>query len=220
MDTAEVLHEVAEQVKRCVRCDLHFSRKNAVPGEGPANAEIMLIGEAPGFYENEQGRPFVGSSGKFLGELLQKGGITREEVFITNIVKCRPPANRDPLPEELATCNDYLETQMNALNPLVIVTLGRFSLARFIPNVRISDVHGKPRWIKEQLIIPMYHPAAALHQPALRSVLERDFSHLMEWVKQARQKRGGPASSTSHPTGAGPAPEKREENPPAQPSLF
>ena len=143
MDTKKVLNEVASQVAVCTRCELHFSRKKAVPGEGPADAEVMLIGEGPGFYENEQGRPFVGAAGKFLDELLEKGGVKREEVFITNVVKCRPPGNRDPLPEELAACGDYLERQIEAINPRVIVTLGRFSMARFMPNAKISDVHGQ-----------------------------------------------------------------------------
>lgn len=190
MEAAEILNEISQQVKDCTKCTLSLSRKNGVPGEGPATSEVMLIGEGPGFYENEQGRPFVGSAGKFLDELLERGGLKRSDVFITNVVKCRPPGNRDPLPEELATCNDFLEVQINTINPLIIVTLGRFSMARFIPNVRISDVHGKPRWIGERLIIPMYHPAAALHQPALRATVERDFGQIAQLIMQARKKKG------------------------------
>ena len=138
VETADVLKEVAKEVAVCEKCALHFSRKNAVPGEGPARAEIMFIGEGPGFYENEQGRPFVGNAGKFLDELLQKGGLHREEVFITNVVKCRPPGNRDPLPEELLACGSYLERQIEAIDPCLVVTLGRFSMARFLPNAKIS----------------------------------------------------------------------------------
>lgn len=190
MNPEEVLKEIAAQVKDCTRCGLHFSRKNGVPGEGATHAEVMFIGEGPGFYENEQGRPFVGAAGKFLDNLLAKGGFTRPDVYITNVVKCRPPGNRDPMPEELSACNDYLEKQIQVINPLVIVTLGRYSMARFIPNVRISDVHGKQRWIKDRLVVPMYHPAAALHQPSLKTAVERDFSHLAECLQEARQKKG------------------------------
>lgn len=216
MDAAEVLQEIARQVKECKKCDLHFSRKNSVPGEGLTDAEVMLIGEGPGFYENEQGRPFVGSAGKFLDELLEKGGLNRSTVFITNIVKCRPPGNRDPMPEELAACNDYLEEQIRTIDPLVIVTLGRFSMARYIQNVRISDIHGKPRWIKDRLIVPMYHPAAALHQPSLRTTVERDFTHLAEWLDQARRKRGVQAA----PVPPAAATEKAEDEKPTQLSFF
>jgi len=181
-----VLKSVAQQVSACTACQLHVSRKRSVPGEGPANADILFIGEGPGFYENEQGRPFVGQAGKLLEELLAKIGLTRAQVFITNVVKCRPPGNRDPLPEELGACSGYLEKQIEAINPKVIVTLGRFSMARFMPGVRISEVHGKPRWVDGRLIVPMYHPAAALHQPTLRPALEKDFTHLPEWIAQAQ----------------------------------
>jgi len=185
-EPAEVLKSVAQQVSACTACQLHVSRKRSVPGEGPANADILFIGEGPGFYENEQGRPFVGQAGKLLEELLAKIGLTRAQVFITNVVKCRPPGNRDPLPEELGACSGYLEKQIEAINPKVIVTLGRFSMARFMPGVRISEVHGKPRWVDGRLIVPMYHPAAALHQPTLRPALEKDFTHLPEWIAQAQ----------------------------------
>jgi uracil-DNA glycosylase len=186
---SELIQEIAGQVTTCTRCQLSLSRKKAVPGEGPGNAEIMLIGEGPGFYENEQGRPFVGAAGKFLSELLQKAGVSRPEVFITNVVKCRPPSNRDPLPEELSACNDYLERQIEAINPFIIVTLGRFSMAKFLPNVKISEVHGKPAWVRGRLVIPMFHPAAALHQPSLKTSVERDFARLPEWIQQAHQSR-------------------------------
>ena len=139
MNAKEILDEVAAQVTQCEKCQLHFSRKNAVPGEGPANSEIMFIGEGPGFYENEQGRPFVGQAGKFLDELLEMAGLKREQVFICNVVKCRPPGNRDPEPQELQACNGYLDRQIEAINPHVIVTLGRFSMAKFLPQARISS---------------------------------------------------------------------------------
>lgn len=187
MEPEQALQEIASQVAVCKNCQLSYARKKAVPGEGPANAEIMLIGEGPGFYENEQGRPFVGAAGAFLNELLGKAGVNREDVFITNVVKCRPPGNRDPLPDELVTCGAYLEKQIETIRPLIIVTLGRYSMARFLPNVRISEVHGQPAWVRGRLIIPMFHPAAALHQPSLKTSVERDFSRLPEWISQARQ---------------------------------
>ncbi len=186
MDAAEVLKEVAGQVAVCEKCDLHYSRKNAVPGEGPRNAEILFIGEGPGFYENEQGRPFVGQAGKFLEDLLGQIGLTREQVFITNVVKCRPPQNRDPQPDELAACGPYLDRQIEAINPRLIVTLGRYSMAKFLPNAKISDVHGQAAWVRGRLVVPMYHPAAALHQPSLKPQVEADFTRLPEYIQQAR----------------------------------
>jgi DNA polymerase len=174
----QVMQQVAAEVAVCTRCMLHYSRKRAVPGEGPVNAEIMFIGEGPGFHENEQGRPFVGAAGKFLEELLASIGMHREQVFIGNVVKCRPPNNRDPLPDELAACSGYLERQIQALNPKVIVTLGRYSMARFLPNAKISEVHGRSFQVKGRLVVPMFHPAAALHQPSLKPSVERDFASL------------------------------------------
>lgn len=229
MEPANVLKEIASQVAGCKQCQLSFSRKKAVPGEGPADAEIMLIGEGPGFYENEQGRPFVGAAGQFLDELLQKAGVSRKDVFITNVVKCRPPGNRDPMPEELAACNAYLERQIEAINPLVIVTLGRFSMAKFLPNVLISHVHGRPSWAKGRLIVPMFHPAAALHQPSLKASVLSDFARLPEWIEQARQNREKMAQRQAAGPAAPPEPEEKApqeadshsiqpEN--AQPSLF
>ncbi|HEX9596880.1 MAG TPA: uracil-DNA glycosylase [Anaerolineales bacterium] len=185
MTGSEVLQEVAAQVSACTRCELHFSRKLAVPGEGPANAELMFIGEGPGFHENEQGRPFVGPAGQFLEELLAGIGLQRQQVFITNVVKCRPPANRDPQFEELQSCSDYLELQVQAISPKVIITLGRFSLARFLPNAKISEMHGQAVRVRGRLVVPMYHPAAALHQPSLRPVVVSDFARLPEWMAKA-----------------------------------
>lgn len=186
MNPEDELNEISAEVATCMLCDLHHSRINAVPGEGPANSEIMFIGEGPGFHENEQGRPFVGAAGKFLEELLSKIGMKREDVFITNVVKCRPPKNRDPQPQEVETCTKtYLERQIEAINPKVIVTLGRFSMSLFIPNVKISNVHGQPVQVKGRLIVPMYHPAAALHQGSLRPVIENDFHLLPKLIADA-----------------------------------
>jgi len=194
----EILRTVAEQVSSCQRCNLHHNRKRAVPGEGPANAQVMLIGEGPGFHENEQGRPFVGQAGKFLDELLQSAGLKREEVFIANVVKCRPPGNRDPEPEELAACGEYLQQQIDAINPRIIVTLGRFSMARFFPNAKISYIHGQSKWIGGRLVVAMYHPAAALHNPALKTAIMTDFAKLPRFLEQASK------ADRSKPVGAQP----------------
>ena len=220
MKSADVLKEIAGQVSACEKCGLYHSRKKAVPGEGPANSEIMFIGEGPGFYENEQGRPFVGAAGQFLSELLSKINLKREQVYITNVVKCRPPGNRDPLPDELAACSDYLERQIEAINPRAIVTLGRYSMARFLPMSKISDIHGQASWVRGRLVVAMYHPAAALHQPSLKPQLEKDFMKLPEYVQQAVQaaKSAGPARSKSEPASADPEQPKKED--PKQLSLF
>lgn len=187
MDGNKELELVAQEARVCTKCRLNLSRKNAVPGEGPANADLMFIGEGPGFHENEQGRPFVGAAGQFLEELLASIELRREQVFIGNVVKCRPPGNRDPQPDEIEACAPYLERQIRAINPKVIVTLGRYSMARFMPNARISAVHGQARVINGRMVVPLYHPAAALHQPSLRRVVEEDFSALPACIHQARE---------------------------------
>jgi DNA polymerase len=186
MKSEEILKQIAGEVAICTQCELHYSRKRAVPGEGPFDAGIMFIGEGPGFHENEQGRPFVGAAGKFLEELLAKIGMQREEVFIGNVVKCRPPANRDPKPEEVETCVSlYLERQIQAINPKVIVTLGRYSMGHFIPNAKISEIHGQAMQVRGRLVVAMFHPAAALHQPSLKPSLEQDFARLPELIARA-----------------------------------
>ena len=197
MNSEEILREIAEKVSQCKNCELSLSRKHSVPGDGPANAEIMLIGEGPGFHENEQGLPFVGQAGKLLNELLAAGGFKRENVFITNVVKCRPPGNRDPQPEELSACQDYLEKQIAAINPLIIVTLGRFSMARYFKDAKISHIHGQASWIGGRFIIPMYHPAAALHQPKIKPVISQDFAKLAELVEKARKSASAHAAQTA-----------------------
>ncbi|MGB9640388.1 MAG: uracil-DNA glycosylase [Anaerolineales bacterium] len=185
MSVEKELAQIAQEVAQCQRCELHYSRKNAVPGEGPADAAIMFIGEGPGFHENEQGRPFVGAAGKFLEELLSKIGMKREQVFITNVVKCRPPGNRDPKPEEVDICTkQFLERQIQLINPKVIITLGRYSMGLFLPHAKISDVHGQAMRIKGRLVVPMYHPAAALHQGSLKPVVEADFLRLPDLLSK------------------------------------
>lgn len=189
MKAKEVLKDIAQQTSICTRCKLHYSRRKAVPGSGNPQSEIMFIGEGPGFHENQQGLPFVGAAGQFLDELLAEANLNREDVFITNVVKCRPPGNRDPQPEELEACKPYLERQIAAINPDVIVTLGRFSMGHFIRNGKISSIHGRSFWTNGRMIIPMYHPAAALHQPSLRSVVLEDFKKLPEMVAEAKETR-------------------------------
>ncbi|HLF37395.1 MAG TPA: uracil-DNA glycosylase [Anaerolineales bacterium] len=195
MNPEQELKSVADQVMLCTDCKLHASRKLAVPGEGPAKAELMFIGEGPGFHENEQGRPFVGAAGSFLEELLASIGMKRDQVYITNIVKCRPPGNRDPQPQEIEACSGYLERQIRSINPKVIVTLGRFSMARFIPNARISAIHGRAQAIGGRTVVAMYHPAAALHQPSLRRTIEQDFARLPALIAKA----GHPAPTEQAP---------------------
>lgn len=189
MRPEEVLQEIAEQTKVCTKCKLHHSRKNAVPGVGNPTSSILFIGEGPGFHENEQGLPFVGAAGSFLDELLEVAGLTREGVFITNVVKCRPPGNRDPQVEELDACKPYLERQIAIINPDMIVTLGRVSMGHFINNGKISIIHGRKFWSHGRMVIPMYHPAAALHQPSLRSVVKEDFAKLPAMLKEAQDAR-------------------------------
>ena len=190
MTVENTLAQIAKEVSTCTNCALHESRMKSVPGEGPADAEIMFIGEGPGFHENEQGRPFVGASGKFLDQLLAQAGVTRSEVFIGNVVKCRPPENRDPLPDELSACNLYLERQIEAINPSIIVTLGRFSMGKFMTGAKISQVHGQMRKIGERYVIAMFHPAAALHQAALKPAILADFAKLPELLNEARMALG------------------------------
>ncbi len=188
MSVADSLEQVANEVRACTACPLHLSRKNAVPGEGPTNSKLVFIGEGPGFHENEQGRPFVGAAGNFLEELLASIHLTREQVFIGNVIKCRPPGNRDPQLDEIQACSNFLDRQIRIINPKVIITLGRFSMARFFPKARISSIHGQAKWIQGRLIVPMYHPAAALHQPSLREVVRQDFSRLPQYIDQAKDQ--------------------------------
>ncbi|MGH2370664.1 MAG: uracil-DNA glycosylase, partial [Chloroflexota bacterium] len=159
-----------------------------VPGEGKIDADVMFIGEAPGYYEDQQGRPFVGAAGQFLEQLLAGIGLKRSDVFIANIIKCRPPSNRDPLPEEIEACNGWLDEQIDIVQPRAIVTLGRYSLARFFPGQPISRIHGQGRRFGDRYVVPMYHPAAALHQGSLRPVIEEDFKKIPGYVERAVQE--------------------------------
>ncbi len=181
------LAEVGALVRSCNACALAAGRNQAVPGEGPIDAAIMFIGEAPGYYEDQQGRPFVGAAGQFLDQLLAGIGLKRTEVFIANVIKCRPPGNRDPLPEEIDACSDWLSRQIELIGPKVVVTLGRYSLGRFLPGTPIGRVHGQGRKLGKFWVVPMYHPAAALHQGSLRQTIEEDFQKIPGYVELAER---------------------------------
>jgi DNA polymerase len=198
-EASAALDAIAAEVRICPKCELARTRTHAVPGEGHPKARVMLVGEGPGWHEDQQGRPFVGNAGKFLNELLTKAGLKREDVFITNVVKCRPPGNRDPLPDEIAACAPYLDRQIAAIDPEVIVTLGRFSMARWFPGERISKIHGQPKREGRRLIVPMYHPAAALHQAALRGAIEDDFAKLPKFLAEVEQTRDAEAAKDVSP---------------------
>jgi DNA polymerase len=181
------LSELYREIELCQDCELSKHRTLVVHGEGAEDAQIVFIGEAPGFYEDQQGRPFVGSAGHFLDELLSSIGLKRSEVYICNMVKCRPPGNRDPLPKEIKACQKWLDRQLELISPKIVATLGRYSLARFFPGENISKIHGT--WRKQGGIIyfAMYHPAAALHQQGLRQAIEADFRKLPELLAQSQE---------------------------------
>lgn len=203
------LDVIASEVRACPKCDLCKTRIKAVPGEGSYQADVLFIGEAPGMHEDRQGRPFIGAAGQFLDELLASVGMQRAECFITNVVKCRPPNNRDPQPDEIAACAPYLERQIAALNPKLIVTLGRYSMAKFFPGETITRIHGRLRNVNGRLVLPMYHPAAALHQATLRNTIMQDFQQVPQALDMARKQPPTPAEAP-----------KKEEPPPQQMSLF
>lgn len=200
------LTELYAKIRVCPLCALSKSRTNAVPGEGPENAQVMFIGEAPGFYEDREGRPFVGPAGKYLDELLALIGMKREQVYICNVIKCRPPQNRDPLPEEMDACKPYLDKQIEWIRPKVIITISRFAMARWFPERKISEIHGRPKRFGNLVVLPMYHPAAALHQPSLKRTLEEDFKRIPQILKEM--------------TSLQEEPEEKKEPPPQQLSLF
>ncbi len=174
----EQLRDLAAEIRACTACPLHRSARQAVPGEGSAESGIFFLGEAPGYNEDLQGRPFVGAAGQLLDELLKGIGLDRSKVFITNVVRHRPPENRDPLPDEVTACDVWLHRHLEVLKPRVIATLGRHAMYKFFPGESISRIHGKPRRQDGLVIFPIYHPAAALHQPALRDALVADFAAL------------------------------------------
>lgn len=180
------LDTIHRRIRQCPLCRLSRTRTNAVPGTGSVQAAVMFIGEAPGKNEDEQGRPFVGRAGKILDEMLGAVELEREGVFITNLVKCRPPSNRDPRQDEIQTCAPYLQKQLDIIEPLVLVTLGRLALKRWFPMEPISQVHGRILSHEGRPVLPMYHPAAALYQRKLRPVMEEDFTTLSGFLRKHR----------------------------------
>ena len=189
------LEAIASEVRDCTRCRLHATRTNAVPGEGDPSTEVVFIGEGPGQNEDLEGRPFVGRAGGLLVNLLGHIGWTRQDVFITNIVKCRPPGNRDPEPDEVAACAPYLHRQLETLDPAVIVTLGRHSMGRFMPGARISQAHGTAAHIdpatgaSDATVFAMYHPAAALRTPAIERESYEDAARIPAVLIESRERR-------------------------------
>jgi DNA polymerase len=179
------LDRVAAEVRICIKCPLSETRTQAVPGEGPANAAVFFIGEGPGRTEDEQGRPFVGASGRFLESLLRDAGMDRSQVFITNVVKCRPPDNRDPRPAELAACRDYLDRQIALVRPVVVVTLGRYSMERYFPGAAITKIHGRVKRVGEVSYLPLFHPAAALRSDAWRAAMKEDFKLIPKLLSES-----------------------------------
>ncbi len=179
--------ELYARIASCPDCGLCKTRTRSVPGEGPENAEILFVGEGPGYHEDQQARPFVGPAGKFLEDLLASIGLRRPDVYITNVVKCRPPQNRDPLPVEIEACRKYLDRQIEVIRPRVLVTLGRYSLAWFFPRDTISRVHGQIRERDGIHFLHLYHPAAALHAGGLRKVIEEEFKRIPQALERARR---------------------------------
>ena len=183
------LEELNNQILKCEKCALCKTRINVVPGGGSANADIMFIGEGPGKNEDEQGVPFIGAAGKLLDKLIESIGLTREDIYIANVIKCRPPGNRDHLPEEVDACHDWLNQQIEIIKPKLIVLLGRHSMDRFLPNQKISLDHGKPKRRNGQIYFPIYHPAAALYRNGLLKDLEKDFQKIPK-VLEVMEKSG------------------------------
>ena len=198
---------IAARIAGCDKCGLAKGRNKTVPGDGAADADIMFIGEGPGFYEDQQGLPFVGRAGNLLNEMLASISLRRADVFVTNMVKCRPPNNRDPFPAEIAACAPYLDEQIETVRPKVIVALGRYSFSKFFPGEAISKARGKPRAWRGMVVYPMYHPAAALRNGSLRTRLEDDFARLPDLI---REVENGRASESATETAAAPPPAAKQ----------
>lgn len=198
----QAIRRLEAEIAGCRRCPLAVGRIHAVPGEGNLNALVMFVGEGPGADEDRQGRPFVGRSGQFLNETLARLGIARTDVYITNVVKCRPPDNRDPLPDELAACDDYLARQIEIINPRIIVTLGRISMRRWFPEGGITQLHGRVRNIgRGRIAMAMFHPAAALRNPQWRSAFEQDMARLPALIERAARANEAAARGEALPAG-------------------
>jgi DNA polymerase len=222
VERRQALEAIAAEVRSCTDCRLHEGRTRAVPGEGDPETEVVFVGEGPGFNEDRLGRPFVGRAGDLLVKLLASIGWRREEVFITNVVKCRPPDNRDPQPDEIAACSKYLRRQLEVLDPAVVVTLGRHSMARFMPGARISQAHGTVHpadpatGARSALAFALYHPAAALRTPSIERDSYLDMAGVPAALIDARRRREDAAGrveiaatdapAVAEPLGMGPSP--------------
>jgi uracil-DNA glycosylase family 4 len=180
------LSELYKQIELCQQCEIAKSRNRVVPGEGAEDADIMFIGEAPGWHEDQQGRPFVGPAGQFLDKLLASINLKRQQVYIANVIKCRPTGNRDPLPTEVQNCRQWLERQIEIIRPKMIVTLGRYSMAMYFPGKSISKIHGTAQKRDNIIYYAMYHPAAALHQQSLRQAIEADMLKIPTLLAEAK----------------------------------
>ena len=180
------LTELYQQIALCHKCDIAKLRTKVVPGEGAENAEIIFIGEAPGWHEDQQGRPFVGQAGQFLDRLLASINLNRQQVYIANVIKCRPPDNRDPLPAEIQNCCQWLDSQIEIIKPKMIVTLGRYSMARYFPGKSISKIHGTAVKRDNVVYYAMYHPAAALHQQSLKQAIETDMQKIPRLLAETK----------------------------------
>lgn len=200
MDAAQ-LHDLNERVAVCRACRLSEGRTRTVPGDGDPNAELMFIGEGPGFHEDQQGRPFVGRAGQLLDDLLAGIGLSRADVFVANVVKCRPPQNRDPQSDEIAACKPYLDEQLNGIRPKLIVPLGRFATQYFLPGAAMGRSRGDAVRAGQWLIYPVYHPAAALRQASLLEVLREDFARIPQLLAQAERPAAVEAEEEEEPGG-------------------
>ena len=209
---------IAGEIRKCTKCPLYTGRTHAVPGAGPYTAAIMFIGEGPGFHEDKQGLPFVGNSGQLLEEWLASINLTRDDVFITNVVKCRPPGNRDPEPIEVDTCTkNYLFRQIELINPKVIVTLGRYSMGLFFPKAKITQIHGQAKHENGRYYLPLFHPAAILRNMGMKPQALADFKKIPGLVADARNQNEGDKPKPDKPdTKTNEPPPK----PPTQLSLF
>ncbi len=215
-DRVARLDEIAAEVQTCKLCRLYQGTTHGVPGAGNPNAEIFFIGEGPGFNEDRLGLPFVGPSGKLLERLLGMIGLKRDDVFITNVVKHRPPDNRDPLPDEIAACYPYLEEQIALIDPLLIATLGRHSMARYFPNAKITQIHGKARIEDGRAYMPLFHPAAILRNDRLMPEMEADFHRITELLAEIKAERARKTPPSAPSTVSAPP----EDEPPKQLPLF
>ncbi len=202
--TTEELLELHSRVRGCVACPLHITRTQAVPGYGPVGARVMAVGEAPGETEDREGKPFVGAAGQLLTRLLETVGLNRRDIYITNVIKCRPPGNRDPESSEVEACSHYLDEQIAMLHPEVILVLGRHALGRLLPGEgSITRLHGRRIVRGDRVYVPLYHPAAALYNASLLATLEEDMRHVREYLDE-REKRAAPEEIAARAPAASP----------------